>query len=101
MVDISKFPFPDDWAFAMALVEQCGVACVPGSSFFARPEDGKRFVRFVFAKSDETLDRAIENLSGLDALREKDASTTAGRSSGRRAKRRAHERSRLKGLPKR
>jgi aminotransferase len=100
MADISKFPFEDDWAFAMALIERCGVACVPGSSFFARREDGQKFVRFVFAKSDETLDQAIERLSGLDALTEKSMRATLPRSSGRRAKRRAQERSRRKGLPR-
>jgi aspartate/methionine/tyrosine aminotransferase len=71
MADISQFPFEDDWAFALALVERGGIACVPGSSFFARAEDGRRFVRFVFAKQDGTLDSAIDRLSRLDRMRKR------------------------------
>jgi len=80
MVDISDFPILDDWEFAMALVDRCGVACVPGSSFFARASDGARFVRFVFAKNEATLDLALDRLRSLDSLRE----TTPGRRKPRR-----------------
>jgi len=100
MTDISRFPFEDDWSFAMALIERAGIACVPGSSFFARPQDGRKYVRFVFAKTDETLNEAIVRLSrvedrmhadqtsgmsngGMTAGRGK-ASSRRGRGSGRR-----------------
>jgi len=69
MTDVSAFPFPDDWAFAMYLVERLRVAVVPGSSFYGRPEDGRRFVRFIFSKKDETLHEAIDRLSGLRDIR--------------------------------
>ncbi len=69
MADISRFPFEDDWTFARALVERLGVAAVPGSSFYARPEDGRRFVRFMFSKRDETLEDALSRLEGLRNLR--------------------------------
>ncbi len=69
LTDFSEFPFADDWEFAMALVERLGVATVPGSSFFGRSKDGARYVRFVFAKQDATLDLALERLAGLEALR--------------------------------
>jgi aminotransferase len=69
MTDVSAFPFPDDWAFAMYLVERLRVAVVPGSSFYGRPEDGRRFVRFMFSKKDETLHEAIDRLSGLRDIR--------------------------------
>ena len=65
MADVSGFPFPDDWAFAMYLVERLGVAVVPGSSFYGTPKDGTRFVRFMFSKRDETLDNALARLEGL------------------------------------
>ncbi len=39
-----------------------GVAPVPGSSFFHRPEDGRKLVRFAFCKRIETLRAAAERL---------------------------------------
>jgi aspartate/methionine/tyrosine aminotransferase len=49
MTDFSDYSPMDDWGFALALVEHCGVACVPGSSFFRDPSDGASFVRLVFS----------------------------------------------------
>jgi L-glutamine---4-(methylsulfanyl)-2-oxobutanoate aminotransferase len=69
MTDISSFPFADDWAFAMHLVERLRVAVVPGSSFYGDPKDGQRFVRFMFSKRDETLKEAIDRLRGLRDVR--------------------------------
>jgi len=69
MTDVSRFPFEDDWAFAMYLVERLRVAVVPGSSFFADPRDGRRFVRFNFSKKDATLEDALGRLEGLKDLR--------------------------------
>lgn len=65
MTDISRFGFSDDVAFAMHLVREVGVACVPGSSFYHRPEDGVQQVRFCFCKKDETLLAAVEKLASL------------------------------------
>ena len=48
----------DDVAFAQRLVHAGGVACVPGSSFYADPRDGSSIVRFCFAKRASTLERA-------------------------------------------
>jgi len=48
----------DDVAFARRLVRAGGVATVPGSSFFANPDDGASLVRFCFAKRRETLEAA-------------------------------------------
>jgi aminotransferase len=69
MADASGFPFEDDWAFAMYLVERLRVAVVPGSSFYGRPADGRRFVRLMFSKRDETLREAIARLEGLRDIR--------------------------------
>ncbi len=65
MCDISAFGFPDDVKFARYLVEQIGVAAVPGSSFYSDPADGAHLVRFCFAKKHETLQAAGERLQRL------------------------------------
>jgi aminotransferase len=54
-------------AFAQVLVERFGVATVPGSSFFHRAADGRRWVRFAFPKRDETLAAAAARLGDLAA----------------------------------
>jgi aminotransferase len=67
MTDISGFGFPDDMEFAKHLVQQVGVAVVPGSSFYSKPALGKSQVRFTFCKKDETLHAAAERLEKLRA----------------------------------
>ncbi|MBI4482764.1 MAG: aminotransferase class I/II-fold pyridoxal phosphate-dependent enzyme [Acidobacteria bacterium] len=69
MADIAPFGFDDDVRFARYLVEEIGVAVVPGSSFYHRPEDGARYVRFCFCKKDETLREAGQRLLKLKARR--------------------------------
>ncbi|MBA3243412.1 MAG: aminotransferase class I/II-fold pyridoxal phosphate-dependent enzyme [Acidobacteria bacterium] len=65
MTDISAFGFANDVEFTRHLVREVGVACVPGSSFYSRPELGARQVRFCFCKKDETLEAAAERLQKL------------------------------------
>ena len=65
MTDISAFGFSDDTAFVQHLIHNVGLAGVPGSSFFSRPELGHHFVRFCFCKKAETLDAAGERLAKL------------------------------------
>jgi aminotransferase len=62
MTDISGFGYVDDRAFTKFLVEEIGVAPVPGSSFYRDPKDGAQQVRFAFCKKDETLDEAGRRL---------------------------------------
>jgi aminotransferase len=69
MTDISEFGFPDDVSFAKYLVQEIGVATVPGSSFYRDPRDGARQVRFAFCKKPETLDEAANRLSKLHAAK--------------------------------
>ena len=57
-VDGLQTPGEDDVAFARRLVQAGGVATVPGSSFYANPDDGRSLVRFCFAKRAETLEAA-------------------------------------------
>jgi aminotransferase len=65
MTDISAFGFADDLEFTRHLIQKIGVACVPGSSFYSRPELGARQVRFCFCKKDETLEAAADRLRNL------------------------------------
>ena len=65
MTDITTFGYPDDTTFARKLIQDVGVAVVPGSSFYHRPKDGYRKVRFAFCKKMETLYKAVERLQDL------------------------------------
>jgi aspartate/methionine/tyrosine aminotransferase len=73
MTDISRFHFDEakypagsrDVSFAKYLVENIGVACVPGSSFYNEAQDGASQVRFTFCKKEETLAAAEERFTRL------------------------------------
>ena len=65
MTDISEFGYKDDVTFAKHLVQEVGIACVPGSSFYRDPRDGAKQVRFAFCKKPETLDEAALRLRNL------------------------------------
>jgi aminotransferase len=69
MVDISRFQQrgENDVQFAMRLVKEAGVATVPGSSFYADPEDGEHLVRFCYSKKLETLVEANRRLKEWSA----------------------------------
>ena len=77
MTDISRFQFPHDdprfaaptrdVAFAKYLVQEIGVACVPGSSFYNHSQDGATQVRFTFCKKEETLAAAEQRFTKLHA----------------------------------
>lgn len=61
LADVSSLGAEDANAAAMRLLDQAGVAGVPGSAFFG-DEAGEGLIRFCYAKRDEALDRAIDNL---------------------------------------
>jgi len=62
MADFSGLSdLPDD-KFAEWLTIEHGVASVPGSSFYSRPELGRKYVRFAFCKTDDMLQQAVERL---------------------------------------
>lgn len=65
MTEIDGLGWDDDVAFARHLVQDVGVAVVPGSSFYHDPSDGRRQVRFAFCKRDETLREAERRLAKL------------------------------------
>lgn len=63
MVDISEFGYDSDFDFCVDLIKNVGVAAVPGSSFFKEEEN--RYIRFHFAKKDETLLAALDRLKDM------------------------------------
>ncbi|PJK13346.1 aminotransferase [Lysobacteraceae bacterium NML120232] len=65
LVDYSAISDMDDLAFSRWLTIEHGVTGVPLSPFYATPPAGQRLLRLCFAKSDETLDAAIERLRKL------------------------------------
>src|SRR6516162_5012590 len=65
MADIAHLGFADDFAAADFMLNDVGVAPVPGSSFYSRPELGRNKVRFTFSKSDETIALAAQRLQQL------------------------------------
>ena len=65
MADFSDLSDLDDTAFSHMLARDVGVAPVPGSSFFSRPELGRHLARFAFCKRVETLAAASERLQTL------------------------------------
>src|SRR5438552_1027424 len=65
MTDISAFGFPSDVDFTRHLIQEVGVAVVPGSSFYSDPSLGRQQVRFCFSKTDATLDEAGRRLQKL------------------------------------
>ena len=67
MTDIRDLTDEDDVTFAMRLIREPGVAGVPGSSFFSRPELGRTKLRFAFPKRTETLEAAAERLARIGA----------------------------------
>ena len=68
MCDISKWDYPGDVDFCRYLIEEVGVAAVPGSSFFNNPESGRDLIRFTFCKKEETLALAQERMASVRAL---------------------------------
>ena len=63
--DFSKLSKKGDVEFAKWMIEEVGVATVPGSSFYHDKKHGKRFVRFAFCKKFETMKRAADRLAEL------------------------------------
>lgn len=63
MVDISEFGYDSDLDFCVDLIKNVGVAAVPGSSFFKEKENC--YIRFHFAKKDETLFAALNRLKDM------------------------------------
>lgn len=65
MVPIVKKTNLKDVDYAMKLIEERKVATVPPSAFYLKSTEGERYLRFCFAKKEETLLAAVKNLQGL------------------------------------
>jgi aspartate/methionine/tyrosine aminotransferase len=65
MTDISSLTDDDDVTFATRLNADPGLATVPGSSFYSRPELGRTKIRFAFPKRLETLRGAAARLASI------------------------------------
>lgn len=63
--DVTGLGFPDDISAARRLVQEVGVAAVPGSSFYQSSAEGQRRLRFAFCKKEETLREAADRLARL------------------------------------
>jgi aminotransferase len=70
LADVSSLPGENSKERAMFLLEQTGIASVPGESFFKGAE-GKGIVRFCFAKEDEVIEDACRRLQSLHDERSK------------------------------
>jgi len=68
MTDIRAITNLDDVTFARRLIADPGVAAVPGSSFYSRPELGRTSLRFAFPKQHSTLEAAAQRLSRLSSV---------------------------------
>lgn len=64
LADVSGFGYPSAKSAALALLEQTGVAGVPGSAFY-RGTAGEGLIRFCFAKDDASLREAARRLRGF------------------------------------
>lgn len=63
LADVTKLGYPDARAAAFALLDQKGVAAVPGSAFFSGAA-GERYLRFCYAKEEGALREAARRLRG-------------------------------------
>jgi methionine aminotransferase len=65
LADYSRISDEPDVEFARRLAREHGVAAIPISVFYKEPPPGQRILRFCFAKREETLDNAIEQLCAI------------------------------------
>ena len=65
LVDYSAVSDLDDLEFCRWLTVEHGVTAIPLSPFYETPPPGQRLARLCFAKSEATLDAAIERLKKL------------------------------------
>jgi aminotransferase len=61
LADVEHLDFASAREAAMALLEETGVASIPGTAFYSDAE-GERFLRFCFAKEDDVLAEACRRI---------------------------------------
>ncbi len=62
LADFSHLSRQTDTKFATSMTVDCGVAVVPGSSFYADGRKGRAQVRFSYSKKDSTLRKAAAKM---------------------------------------
>jgi aminotransferase len=77
LADVSSLPGSSSKQKAMFLLNESGVASVPGEAFFQSAE-GKNIVRFCFAKPDDVLDEACRRLQAMSHKLQAAESLAAG-----------------------
>ena len=65
LADHRPFGFGTDVEFVQHLITEVGVAAIPPSAFYHGSDEGTHLVRFAFCKDEETLEQALERMSGL------------------------------------
>lgn len=65
MVPIHHKTKLNDIEYAMKLIKERKVATVPPSAFYLKSNEGERYLRFCFAKKEDTLRHSIDQLKGL------------------------------------
>ncbi len=65
MAEITGLTDLDDVHFVDWMIRDIGVAAVPGSSFYHRPEMGRHLIRFAFCKTMDLLKEAAHRLERL------------------------------------
>lgn len=65
MVPISSKTQLKDVDYAMKLIKENQVATVPPSAFYLKSTEGEKYLRFCFAKKEETLQSAVKKLKSL------------------------------------
>ncbi len=63
--EVSRFGHSSDDAFCRWLTAEVGVAAIPLSAFYARPDLAPQVARFAFCKTDPVLDEAARRLGRL------------------------------------
>lgn len=69
MTDIANLGWDNDLQFARRLIEDIGVAVVPGSSFYRDAQAGRTKIRFCYCKKPETLETAAELLQRVPGMK--------------------------------
>jgi len=65
LADFGGLSSKDDRKFAYSMTVDCGVAVVPGSSFYSDPKLGRKQVRFSYSKKDSTLRKAAAKMKAF------------------------------------
>ncbi|MBD3316049.1 MAG: aminotransferase class I/II-fold pyridoxal phosphate-dependent enzyme [Chitinivibrionales bacterium] len=68
----------NDVDFSKKLIEKTGVATVPGSSFYSKPDMGRNQVRFCYCKKQETLDAVATSFNDFFRMHANESVQSSG-----------------------